>query len=122
MHLRVAVHLAGGGEQEPRTLELGEPERVVRAVRAGLQRVQRKAQVVDGARERSEVEDEVERLLDRDVLDDVVVQEDEAVVAQVLDVRERARLEVVEAEHAVTALEQRLAEVRAQEACAAGDE
>ncbi len=95
---------------------------MVRAVRAGLQRVQRKAQVVDRARERREVEHDVERLLDRDVLDDVVVQEDEPVVAKVLDVRERARLEVVEAQHAVTALEERLAEVRAEKACAAGDE
>ena len=78
VHLRVAVDLARRGEQEPRALELGEAERVVRAVRADLQRVQRHAQVVDGARERGEVVDEVDRLVDLEVLGHVVVQEDEA--------------------------------------------
>src|SRR5215210_2223026 len=45
--LRIAVHLARRGEEEARALELGEPERVVRAVRADLERVQRLPQVVD---------------------------------------------------------------------------
>ena len=95
---------------------------MVRPVGAGLERVQRKPQVVDRARERGEVEDEVERLVDRDVLDHVVVHEDERVVSQVLDVRERSGLEVVEADDAMPALEERLAQMRAEEACAAGDE
>ena len=95
---------------------------MVSPVRAGLQRVERKAQVVDGARKRGEVEDDVDRLVDRDVLDDVVVEEDEGVVADVVEVRERPGLEVVEAQHPVAALEERLAEMRAEKACAAGDE
>jgi hypothetical protein len=44
-----------------------------------------------------------------------------AVVAAVLDVLQRAGLEVVEAEHAMSLAEQVLAEVRAEEAGAAGD-
>ena len=53
VHLRVAVDLARRGEQEPGALELREAERVVRPVRADLQRVQRQAQVVDRAGERA---------------------------------------------------------------------
>ena len=64
VHLRVAVDLARRGEQEARALPLREAERVVRAVRADLERVQRQAQVVDRARERREVVDEVDRLVD----------------------------------------------------------
>ena len=84
--------------------------------------MQRLAQVVDRARQRGEVEDEVDRLVDLDVLDHVVVDEREVVVADVLDVRERARLEVVHADHAVALLEQVLAEMRAEKAGSAGDD
>src|SRR5439155_9275505 len=41
VHLRVAVDLTRGSEQKTGALELREPERVVRAVRAHLQRMQR---------------------------------------------------------------------------------
>ena len=122
VHLRIAVDLARRGEQEARALELREAERVVRPVRAGLERVQRHAQVVDRARERGEVVDEVDGLVDRDRVDHVVIQEREGIVAQVLDVLERRHDEVVQADHAVAALEQRFAEMRAEEAGAAGDE
>ena len=114
VHLRVAVDLARRREQEAGALELGETERVVRAVRADLERVQRQPHVVDRACQRGEVVDEVDRLLDLDVERDVVVAEVEGLVAQVLDVRQRARLEVVDADHAVPALQQRLTEVRAE--------
>ena len=83
---------------------------MVRAVRAGLQRVQRKPHVVDRARERREVVHEVERLVDRDRIADVVIDEREP-VTEVLDVRQRPRLEVVEADDAVASLEERLAQV-----------
>ncbi len=95
---------------------------MVRAVGARLQRVEREAQVVDRARERGEVVDEVERLVDDDRLADIVVEEDECVVAEMCDVRERARLEVVEADDTMPLPEERLAEVRAEEAGATGDE
>ncbi len=66
--------------------------------------------------------DEVDGLVDGDRLDHVVVHERERVVAEVLDVLERRDDEVVHADHAVAALEQRFAEVGAEEAGAAGDE
>ena len=90
------------------------------ALRADLQRLQRQAEVVDRARRARQVEDEVDRLVDPDPVDDVLVQEREPVVAQVLDVLERARLEVVDADHPVPLLEQVVAEMGAEEAGAAG--
>jgi hypothetical protein len=60
--------------------------------------------------------------LDVDVVDAVVVAELEGVVAQVLDVLERAGVEVVEADHTPVALEQVLAEMGAEKAGAAGDD
>ena len=120
---RVAVDLAGRGDQEARALGLRQPERVVGAVGADLQRVQRQAQVVDRRGRRGEVVDEVDRLVDEVRLDDVDVHVHEALgVADVLDVRERARLEVVDADHAVAAREQLVAEVRSEESGAAGDQ
>src|SRR5204862_6468955 len=47
--------------------------------------------------------------------------EAEVVAADVLDVEERAGLERVDADHSVPALEQRVAEVRSEEAGPAGD-
>ena len=59
--LRVAVRLRGGGEQEARALLPGQPERVQRADRADLQRLDRQLQVVDRRGGRGEVQDGVDR-------------------------------------------------------------
>ncbi len=84
--------------------------------------MERHAQVVDRAGQRGEVVDEVDRLLAHDRLDHVVVEEGERIVAEVVDVLERRDDKVVDADDAVTALQERLAEVGAKEAGAAGDE
>ena len=65
MDLGVAVDLAGRGDQEAGALPLGDAEHVVGAVGADLERVQRQPQVVDRARRRGEVVDEVDVLGDR---------------------------------------------------------
>ena len=70
-------------------------------VRADLERVQGKAQVVDRRGGRGEVVDEVDRLVDEVGLDDVDIEVDEIVGADVLDVGQRARLVVVDADHSV---------------------
>src|SRR5439155_3539432 len=120
MHLRVAVDLARRRDQEAGALELRETERVVRAVRADLQRVQRQPQVVDRARRTREVVDDIDRPLDLEVLGDVVVDEEELVGAEVLDVLQRGRLEVVYAEDPIALAEEEVAEVRSEEACPSG--
>ena len=63
----------------------------------------------------------IAHIRDVDVLGDVGVAELEFLVADVRDVLQRAGLEVVEAEHAMSLPEQVLAEVGAEETGAAGD-
>ena len=82
-------------------LALGEAERVMRPVGADLERVQRQARVVDRARRRGHVVDEVDGLVDLVVRSDVEVEEAEIVAADVLDVGQAAGLEVVDADDAV---------------------
>src|SRR3954447_29900 len=120
MDLRIAVDLRGRRGQKTRAVQLGQAERVVGAVRADLERVQGQPQVVDRARRRGEVVDEVNRLLDEEGLRDVLVQEDEVLTAEVLDVRERPGLEVVDTDHAVAAGEERIAQMGAEKAAATG--
>ncbi len=119
---RVAVHLARGGEQEPRALPFRKPERVVRSVGANLQRLERQAQVVDRAGGAREVEDEVDRLVDLEMPRQIVVQEDKALAAEVLDVLERSGLEVVHADDPEPVRDEGIAEMRAEKACTSRDD
>ena len=102
---------------------LREAERVVRAVRADLERVQRQPRVIDRGRRRSHVVDEIDRLLDLVVLRDVEHLEAEIRPGlEVTDVLERSRLEIVHTDHTLAAGDQVVAEVGAEEAGAAGHE
>ena len=102
-------------------MPLGESERVMGSVGTHFQRVQRQAQVVDRRGRGGEVVDEVDRLLDEVRLDDVGVEVDELVRPDVVDVCQRAGLEVVHADHAVAAAQQLLAQMRSEKSSAAGD-
>ncbi len=119
--LRVAVGLAGRGEQEAGALLLGQAQGVQRAERADLHRLDRQLEVVDRAGRAGEVQHLVDRAGDVDVLRHVGLHEPEPVVLhQVLDVDRRAGQEVVERDDLVAVGEQLLAQVRAQEAGPAG--
>ena len=106
MHERISVDLGGGGEKEARILGLGQAERVVRAQAADLQGLDGHAQVVDGGGRAREMEDEVERTLEVDVVRDVVLDEHEVAAGQVLDVGDVARDEVVHADDGVPVVEE----------------
>ena len=67
------------------------------------------------------MEEVVDGLVDPDRLDHIVVDEREPLVALVGDVLQRPRLEVVDADDAMTLLEQVIAEMRPEETGAAGD-
>jgi hypothetical protein len=121
MDQRIAVHLARRGEQKTRALPLGEAERVVRPVGAHLEGLQWKSQIVDRARRACKVIDDVDLFVDLEVAGDVVVDEDEAVTAEVLDVLQRARLQAVDADNAASFVHEVVAKVRAEEACAPCD-
>jgi hypothetical protein len=68
------------------------------------------------------VVDEVDRLLDEERLDDVRLDEAELGDADVLDVGERPGLHVVDADDAVTAPQQLIAQVRSEEPRTTRDE
>ena len=119
--LRVAVDLAGGGLQDPRLHPLGQAQHVDRAVHAGLGRLHRVVLVVDRAGRAGQVVD----LVDLDVEREghvVAHQLEHRVAQQVRDVALAAGEVVVDAEHVVALGQQPLAQVRPEEAGAAGDQ
>ncbi len=89
-------------------------------MRPDLQRLQRQAQVIDRARRRREVVHEIQRLIDVVRLDDVDLTKLELRLTQMIDIAQRTRLQVVHANHPVPATEQRLAQMRTEEAGPAG--
>ena len=119
---RVAVDLGGRRQHEPRALGLGEAQGLVRAEGAHLQRLNRQFEVVDRARRARPVQDDIHGAVHVDVVGDVVFDEDEVPAAQVGDVGQIAGQKVVDADHRVAAIEQRLGEVRPDEPGGTGDD
>ena len=75
--LGIAVDFRRAGQQEPRVLGLGQPERVVGAERTDLEGRDRVSEVIDRAGRAGEVEHVVDRPVDLDRLGDVVLDEPE---------------------------------------------
>ena len=119
---RVAVDLGRRCEHEARLLRHRQAERVVGAERADLQRLNRQLEVVDRARGTRPVQDEVHGSVDVDVAGDVVADEFEVAAAEVGEVGEVAREQVVDADDGMAAIEERFAEVRSDESGGAGDD
>ena len=120
---RVAVHLAGAGEQERRPVGLGQPEGVVRPERPDLERLYRVFEVIDRAGRAGEVEDVVDRVADlqrgRDVVPDVP---EPGVGPERVEVFEAPGDEVVDGDDLVPGGQEPLAQVGADEPGPAGDE
>ena len=101
----------------------GQPERLVRAERADLERLDRKLVVVQRAGRTGEVDHRVQRLFDEDVLRHVVVHEAEVVPAvQMLDVVRRSGDQVVHGDHREALAQEPVAQMRAQESRSPGDQ
>ena len=121
VHLRVAVRLRGGGQHVAGALLPGQAERVQRADRADLHRVDRQPQVVHRRGRRGEVQHQVDVAGDVHVVGDVGLHQPERADAdQVRDVARVAGDEVVQAEHVPAVVQQPLAQVRAEEPGTAG--
>ena len=117
MDERIAVHLGGGRKEEPRALRLGDAQRIERAQRAHLERLDRQLEIIDRARGRGEVQHAVEIAGDVRELGDVVAHEREALVpGEVRDVVWAPSDEVVEADDRMAVAKKSVAEVRAEEA------
>ena len=75
MHERIAVNLRGGGDEEAGVLVLRQAERLVRAERADLQRLDREFQVIHRAGRRGEMPDVIHRAVEEDELGDILLDE-----------------------------------------------
>src|SRR5947209_11399828 len=123
MHFGVAVDFAGAGLEESGLLRLGETQRVVRAERADLEGLNREVEVIDWASRAGEVQHVVDQPLDLERLRDVVSDEAKLrVVAEAVEVAELAGDEVIDANDLVPFGEEALAQVRTDEAAAAGNQ
>ena len=95
---------------------LGQPERLVRAERADLQRRNRQLEVVDWAGGARPMQHDVDRPVDVDVVGDVVLDEHEVAAGEMGDVGEIAGQQVVDADDRTVAVEQCLGQMGADEA------
>ena len=121
MHGRVAVDLAGRGLEDLGAHALGQAEHIDRAGNAGLGRLDRVELVVDRRGRASEIVDFVDLDIEREA--DVVAHRFEIGLAQKRgDVVLAAGKVIVHAKHVVAFGDQALAEMRAEEAGAAGHE
>ena len=119
MHGGIAVHLAGGGLQDLRADPLGEAQHVDRADHAGLGGLHRIVLVVHRRGGAGEVVDLVDLDVERE--GDVVAHRLEVRIAeQVRDVVLAPGEVVVDAQHVVAVAQQAFAQMRAEEAGAAG--
>ena len=102
---------------------LGEAERVVRAERTDLERLDREFEVIDGAGRAGEVEHVVDRIADLQRVGDVVADELEARIApERVEVFEVAGEQVVDGDNLVPLGEEAFAKVGADEPGTAGNE
>ena len=120
MNLGIAVHFAGGGLQHLGSAPLGHAQHVDGPHHGGLHRLDGVVLVVPGRRGAGEVVDLVH--LQKNRLRHVVPDELKCTVAKMLKVREIPGQEVVDTHHGTATIEERLAEMRAEEPCGASDD
>src|SRR5215831_16706504 len=118
---RIAVHFAGGSEQDSRVHALCHAEHVDGAHDAGLYRLDRVVLVVNGRGGTRKMKNAID--FEQDGFDDVVTHQLEVrVIAQVHNVAALAAEIVVEADHLVPVAQQPLAQMGAEESRAAGNQ
>ncbi len=122
MHQGVAVDLAGAGQEETGALGQGQPQRVVGAQAAHLQRLDGQFQVVHRAGRAGKVEHCVQIALNIDVIGHIVLDEMKALMTgQVGNVVCVACDQVVHRDHMMALLQQPIAEMASQKPGSAGD-
>ena len=121
MNLRIAIHLTGAGQKQPRSHPPRQAQHVVGAKKAGLGRFDRVELIVNRRGRAGQMPDPVDLQLDR--LDDIVTDELEAGMANpARDVGLTPGEVVVHTDHLITGLHQSVDQVRAKETGTAGDE
>ena len=123
MNEGIAVDLRGGGDEEARALVLRQAERLVRAERADFERLDGEFEVIHRAGGRGEMPDEIHRLLEEDELSDILLNELEGrVPTEVSNVLDAAGDEVIQADDPVAARQQKVGQMRAEEASGTSDD
>lgn len=95
---------------------LCQAKRMVGPVRADLERLKRQPQIIDGRCGRRKVIDKIDRLVDEVGTNDVAVDVEELGATDVLDVCQRPSLQIVNADYAVAAKQEFVAEVGPEKA------
>ena len=109
--------------QKTRALFLGEAERLVRAERTDLERLNRQFQIINRAGGRREVPDVIHRLVEKEEFGDVLLDEFEVRVAgQMGNIVHRAGDKIVNADDLVAARQEQIGQVRTQKPGGAGDD
>ena len=121
MHIGIAIHLTGGGQQQAGLHAAGEAEHVVSAEKTGFGGFDRIGLVVNRRGGAGEVPDAVDFKLDR--FGDVVADELKAgVIPPLAHVGLAASEGVVETKHLLTGLHQSIHQVGTKKTSAAGDQ
>ena len=81
MHERVAVNFRSGGDEEARFFFLGETERLVRAKRTDLERLNRQFEIINRAGGRGKMPDVIHRAFEKNKFGDVLLNEFEIRIA-----------------------------------------
>lgn len=121
MYLRIAVDLAVGGLQNVGRDALGETKHVDCVMHACLDRLHAIELLVNRTDRVGEIENAIDLDVERE--GDIVTDQFELrVIEQVRDIAFRSREEIIQAENIVTVFDKAIAQVRAEEAGAAGDQ
>ncbi len=123
MDLRVAIHLAGRGEQVARPLRHGKPQGVVRAERPHFEGLDRQIEVIHRAGGRGKVQHGIQWPLHMDIVCNVLSHECKVLVGfQVGNVAQVTRHQVVHCHHIVPLGQEAVHQMGAQEASTACDQ
>ena len=116
MNQRIAIDFGRRGKKEPRPLRLGKPKCFVRTERAYFQGLDRQLQIIDRAGGGSEVENEVDRSVNEQVVRYVILDELEpGIPGEMGDVGRGPRDEIVDAGDGVAFGDQTITQMRAEE-------
>ena len=117
----ITINLGRGREQDSRAFVLGQAERLMRAERTDLQRLDRQLGIIDGAGRRSEMPDEIHRATQINKFGNILANEPEIrIPSEMRDVIHAAGDQIVDGDDAVAAREKQINQMRSQKAGAAG--
>jgi hypothetical protein len=121
MHQWISINLRRGGQEESSLFVFRQPQRLMSAERAHLQRLNRQFQIVHRAGWGGKMPHIVHWTINEEKLGDILLNESEVPVSsQMGDVIRRPGHQIVDSNHPVTTCEQTIGKVRSQKPGGAG--